>query len=96
MNDQISNEYLQIEISSRGGELQSIRKAGREYLWQGDPRTWPDRAINIFPYVARLTDGKYLYQGKEYQLDIHGFLPYAAMQVESRGGGFYYLLSGRQ
>lgn len=75
MNYTIKNEYLEVVISSNGGELQSIKgKSGNEYLWQGDPNTWKDRAPNIFPYVARLTKGTYRYQGEEYQLPIHGFI----------------------
>ncbi|MEG0722444.1 MAG: aldose 1-epimerase family protein, partial [Lachnospiraceae bacterium] len=72
----IQNRYLRVMISSIGAELQSIRGCnGTEYLWQGDARTWADRAPNIFPYVARLTEGKYKYREKEYKMDIHGFLP---------------------
>ena len=37
MNYTIKNQKLTLEISSRGGEFQSIRDVqGREYLWQGD------------------------------------------------------------
>ena len=54
----IENEFLQVTISDAGAELMSIRSAdGTEYLWQGDAAYWSDRAPNIFPYVARLTDG---------------------------------------
>ena len=28
---------------------------GREYLWQRDEKYWGDSAINLFPYIARLT-----------------------------------------
>lgn len=72
---EINNEYLTVKAESRGGELQSVKDAqGTEYLWQGDPAYWPDRALNIFPYVARLTMGKYHLYGKEYHMNIHGFV----------------------
>lgn len=78
----IENEYLQVIISDAGAELMSIRStAGTEYLWQGDPAYWSDRAPNIFPYVARLTDGCYTYQGNTYKLPIHGFAPTAKFAV---------------
>lgn len=74
----IRNSMLQVTASSAGAELMSIQTAdGTEYLWQGDPRYWSDRAPNIFPYVARLTNGQYTYRGKTYHLPIHGFAPTA-------------------
>lgn len=82
----IKNDKLTVNIASRGAELQSIRnQTGTEYLWQGDPTYWSDRALNIFPYVARLTKERYRFQGKEYQMPIHGFLSYAETEVTKRG-----------
>jgi len=78
----IENAFLQIAVSGKGAELMSIRSAaGTEYLWQGDARYWSDRALNIFPYVARLTNGCYTYQGSTYRLPIHGFAPTAPFTV---------------
>lgn len=82
MNYTISNGELTVEISSRGGEFQSIRdKEGREYLWQGDEATWTDRGPNLFPYIGRMTEKSYTYGGKKYNMDIHGFLPYMEMEL---------------
>ena len=78
----IQNQHLQVSASTAGAELRSIRGCGgTEYLWQGDPAYWGDRAPNIFPYVARLTRGQYTYQGKPYHLPIHGFAPTAEFTV---------------
>ena len=71
----IQNEHLTVEVSSHGAELQSIRSAdGKEYLWQGNPSVWADRAPNLFPFVARLRDGKYSLDGNTYEMKIHGFV----------------------
>ena len=79
----IGNEQLSVTISSYGAELQSIRNSqGVEYLWQGNPIYWNDRAINLFPYVGRLTEGTYLLQNKRYQMDIHGFIKSSNFQAE--------------
>lgn len=70
----IQNEYLTVKISDKGAQLWSIMdNAGNEYLWQGDEKYWGDRAPNLFPYIARLTEGKYILDGKVYSMDIHGF-----------------------
>ena len=72
--NQIANENLTVCIHKKGAMLWSIKdRDGYEYLWQGDPTYWEDRAPNLFPYVARLTDGKYRLEGKTYEMDIHGF-----------------------
>ena len=78
----IQNQELSVTVSDFGAELRSIRsKDGTEYLWQGDPTFWKDRAPNIFPYVARLTEGKYSLKGREYQMKIHGFVKYTVLEA---------------
>ncbi len=77
----IRNESLTVVLDAEGAVLHSMKKDGLEYLWQGDPRYWKRRDANLFPYVGRLTDGKYLLKGKEYPLPIHGFCIGTAFQV---------------
>ncbi len=70
----IKNDFLVIKIDEKGATLQSIQDAqGKEYLWQGDPKYWEDRAPNLFPYIGRFTEGKYCLDGQNYEMDIHGF-----------------------
>lgn len=85
----IQNQYLSVSASQKGAELWSIQdKEGTEYLWQGNPAYWEDRAPHLFPYVARLTGGKYRLDGQEYAMRIHGFAPYSefalAEQTETK------------
>lgn len=83
----IQNEFLTVTAAEKDAELQSILSAdGTEYLWQGDSEYWSDRALNIFPYVARLTDGCYYLDDRLYQLPIHGLAPYAVFQLVSKDG----------
>lgn len=75
----IANDRLTVQIDPLGASLMSICEVTKdaeeqiEYLWQGDSRYWTDRAPNLFPYIARLTGGRYQLDGKEYEMDIHGF-----------------------
>ena len=70
----IKNEYLTVRIHEKGATLWSIRDLdNNEYLWQGDINYWEDRAPNLFPYIARMTEGKYILEGRTYEMDIHGF-----------------------
>ncbi len=78
----INSPSLTVSVSSQGAQLMSILGSdGTEYLWQGDARYWGDRALTIFPYVARLTGGSYTYRGQTYHLPIHGFAPTAEFTV---------------
>jgi len=69
----IENGRIAVVISEKGAQMQSILADGTEFLWQGDSTYWKDRATNLFPYIGRLTDGKYSYKGKSYEMEIHGF-----------------------
>lgn len=85
MDFTIKNEYLTVTIKDFGAELQSIKSAdGTEYLWQADPAIWHDKAPNIFPYVARLTEGKYTLNGVTYEMKIHGIAKYMLFRVEAQ------------
>ena len=80
----LRNGILTVEVNSHGAELQSIEKNGTEYLWQGDQAYWSDRALNIFPYVARLWHGRYEMDGKTYEMPIHGFAPTSRFELAEK------------
>lgn len=85
MKYQIKNEKLTVEIEALGAQLSSIKGSdGTEYLWQGNTKYWSDRALNIFPHVARLTEGKYTLDGKTYEMSIHGFARHIVFEVEQK------------
>ena len=71
----IENSEIRVQISDMGAELQSIclKADGSEYLWQGDKTFWSGRAYNLFPICGRLSEGKYTYAGKTYEMNLHGF-----------------------
>jgi galactose mutarotase-like enzyme len=70
----IKNEQLQITVSPKGAELQSIKdKGGREYLWQADERYWPRHSPILFPIVCGLWNKRYRIDGFEYTMERHGF-----------------------
>lgn len=85
----IRNEELSVDINTAGGSLWSIKdKEGTEYLWQGDKAYWGDRAPNLFPYIARMTDKTYTLFGKEYHMNIHGFVKYMELSLCEQEGEY--------
>ena len=86
----IENDFLIVQISPQGAELRSIKdklenmEHQTEYLWQGDSTYWGGRAPVLFPYIARLTNGQYRLNGKEYRMDIHGFAKDSRFEITKR------------
>lgn len=72
---QIENEQLTVQIDPLGAQMHSIKRNAErlEYLWQGDPKSWKRQAPVLFPFVGRLKDDQYEYQGKVYHQTQHGF-----------------------
>ena len=81
----IENDRLTVDVHADGAQLWSVRtKDGAQYLWQGDPAYWGDRAPTLFPYVARLWQGRYEMDGRTYGMPIHGFAPGSRFALEGR------------
>lgn len=59
----LSNSILTVQIAEHGAELQSIKKDGKEYLWQGDAKFWGRRSPVLFPIVGRVWNNKYRHAG---------------------------------
>ena len=74
MSYRLKNEILEISIAEKGAELTSIKDgSGKEYLWQGDEKYWGRQSPILFPFVGRLKNQEYTYEGKKYPMMQHGF-----------------------
>lgn len=82
----IQNDCLKVGINTVGAVMFSLQDhAGKEYLWQGDEAIWKNQDVEIFPYIARLTEGKYTFQGKTYSMGRHGILVGRELQIADQG-----------
>ncbi len=80
----IENDFLKLSVDTHGAQMMSIKdRDGCEYLWQGDPAYWEDRAPVLFPFIGRLQNKKYQVGGKEYSVGIHGFATDSEFVVEA-------------
>lgn len=84
----ITGSQYSAEIALKGAELRSLRRLsdGKELIWQRDPAIWEDSCPMLFPICGRLNGGKYLFEGREHHMTIHGFLP-SLMPYETRCEG---------
>jgi galactose mutarotase-like enzyme len=72
---ELENEYLSIVAKRQGAELTSIvnRKDNSERLWQANPDIWARHAPVLFPFVGKLKNDTYEWNGKSYPMPQHGF-----------------------
>lgn len=83
----IKNDFLTVEVSSMGAELTSVKdKNGKEYLWQADEKYWNRHSPLLFPIVCGLWEGKYRTEGKEYEMQRHGFARDTEFELLAKGG----------
>lgn len=80
----LRNSEMEVQVSSKGGELVSLRDAEQtEYIWIGDAKYWKRHAPQLFPCIGRLTNNQYRMDGVLHEMGQHGFLrDYELMKVE--------------
>ena len=72
----IENEYLKLSVMETGAELCSLYNKEKEieHLWQADSNIWGSHAPNLFPIIGVIKNGKYNFEGEEYEVPKHGFI----------------------
>ncbi len=68
-----SRDNLTIGVSGHGAELTSLRRNGREYLWNGDATYWNRHSPVLFPVVGKPYNNEIRVDGKVYPMKQHGF-----------------------
>ncbi len=80
----VKNDYLIAQISEIGAELKSLVCEGDEYIWEGKKEVWAGSCPLLFPICGGLKEDKYLFKGKEYSLQKHGYARFKTFEVESK------------
>ncbi len=79
----LKNENIVCEISETGAEIKSLKQNGKERMWWGVPDIWGGVAPMMFPICGGLRDDKFVFEGKEYILQKHGYARFEEFSVES-------------
>lgn len=81
----LENEFLSARINPVGAELSSLIKIDteREYIWQAEPSVWGRHAPLLFPAVGRMSGDSFVYEGKKYFMQKHGFLRGSTFEIIS-------------
>ncbi len=78
----LKNNNLTVKISTLGAEIQSLKKSEKEYIWEGNPDIWEGHSPILFPICGKLADNKFIIDGKEFSLNMHGFAKKSVFEIE--------------
>lgn len=83
MRINLENETVKVEIETFGAEIKSVVKkaTGQEYMWCANPAYWGKTAPFLFPFIGKLVEEKYTYEGKVYPAQKHGFGQRVAYEI---------------
>lgn len=81
----LSNDIITIEVAEHGAELVSLKKEGREYLWNGDPAYWNRHAPILFPAVGKPFNNELHVDGQVYPMKQHGYARDSEFEVIGDG-----------
>lgn len=84
----ITNDIITAEISELGSEVRRLIVNGEDRFWSGDPEIWSGVSPVLFPICGGLKDGKYIFDGKTYELEKHGFARSMNFEIEEKGKTF--------
>jgi len=73
---ELTNGTISVKIDDYGAELRSLTRVsdGHEYMWCGDARYWNRVSPVLFPFVGKLNNLAFRYEGREYTgVPQHGY-----------------------
>ena len=79
----LHSKLITVKIDKVGAEIKSIVANGREIMWHGE-EGWKRTAPTLFPFCGGFLNGKYTYNGVEYECEKHGFARNSEFKVERK------------
>ena len=81
MQFEIKSNTVNVALGLDGAMLNSLKKDGIEYLWQGDAKYWGNQAPVCFPIVGVLPNGEGTAFGKKCFMKRHGVARISPFEV---------------
>lgn len=82
----ITDGIVTVTVNSKGAEVVSAVRDGKEYMWNADPKFWGRTAPVLFPVVGSFKNKEYTYDGKTYKMGQHGFARDMEFELVSHDG----------
>ena len=80
----LENKEMRVELAEVGAEIRSVKRDGVEYMWDARAEVWASSAPMCFPICGGLKDDKFVFEGKEYTLNKHGYAKFTLFEVEEK------------
>lgn len=78
-----SSKGMIAEINELGAQLSRLADDSGEYIYD-NLEIWPKHSPVLFPFVGRMPNQQYQYNGKTYDIPMHGFAPTSDFEVVSK------------
>ena len=82
----ITDGTVTVTVNSKGAEVASAVRDGKEYMWNADPKFWGRTAPVLFPVVGSFKNKEYRYDGNTYKMGQHGFARDMEFELVSHDG----------
>lgn len=71
----LENQKYKVEFECFGAEIKSVldKEKKANLMWSANPDFWGKTAPFLFPFIGKLKDEQFSYQGQIYPADKHGF-----------------------
>lgn len=69
----LTNDKARAVVNTKGAELKSLVRDGRELMWCANPEIWGKSSPVLFPAIGNLKSGRTIINGSEYSITKHGF-----------------------
>ena len=81
----IENDLLGVTVDTYAAEVVSVKKDGKEWVWQNDDGNWAEHGPMLFPVSGRCG---VCVNGVEYPINPHGFARESVFKLVERGENF--------
>ncbi len=78
----LKNQQLTVQIAELGAEIKSVVCNEKEYMWNARAEVWGNSAPICFPICGGLKEDKFIFEGREYTLNKHGYGKFTEFEVE--------------
>ncbi len=84
----LENDRFKVTLESMGAEIKSVwdKQLELEHMWSGDPAYWGKTAPFLFPFIGKLENERFIYEGKVFPAEKHGFGQRVEYEVTEQTG----------
>ncbi|MDD7281440.1 MAG: aldose 1-epimerase family protein [Erysipelotrichaceae bacterium] len=93
----LENEFVRLECSEKGGEIQSFYdlEKNKELMYQGN-QGWSGKNPTLFPIIGNTATKEYTIHGEKYAMKNHGLIRYATLNGQQNKDSIVFILDANE